>query len=126
MPPDGAVACDSPETTYAHAVHVGRIEDLPKTRERLSSEWLPSARYGHSGIADIERSDDRFSHAEADQLSLQTKNTFIGSCGSSFTSTLPNPARVSIDCARSTPQQAPRPAPPCASETVMQCMHEIV
>src|SRR5215471_9326398 len=37
-----------------------------------------------------------------------------------------NPASCKYCTANSLPHMAPRPSPPCANDTVMQCMHEIV
>lgn len=37
-----------------------------------------------------------------------------------------NPASFSISLAFSRPHMAPSPMPPCAKDTVIQCMHEMV
>ena len=55
-----------------------------------------------------------------------TKYALNGSCSSSCTSTDEKPASASSSRAFCSPHMAPRPSPPCASETVMQCMHEIM
>ena len=55
-----------------------------------------------------------------------TKYALNGSCSSRCTSIDEKPASARSSRAFSSPHIAPRPSPPCASETVMQCMHEIM
>ena len=55
-----------------------------------------------------------------------TKYALNGSCSRRCTSTEVKPASASSSRAFCSPHIAPRPSPPCASETVMQCMHEIM
>src|SRR5918998_1217100 len=54
---------------------------------------------------------------------LEATNTALsGSPGASWTATPTKPASASMERASSSPQAAPRPAPPPASDTVRQCM----
>ena len=55
-----------------------------------------------------------------------TKYALNGSCSRRCTSTEVNPASPRSSRAFCSPHIAPSPSPPCASETVMQCMHEIM
>ena len=55
-----------------------------------------------------------------------TKYALNGSCSSRCTSIDEKPASARSSRAFCSPHIAPRPSPPCASETVMQCMHEIM
>ncbi len=48
------------------------------------------------------------------------------SCGSVFTAMLPKPASASMRRAVRSPHIAPSPAPPAASETLMQWRQETV
>ena len=58
--------------------------------------------------------------------SVTTYQLFWMSCASSCFSTDEKPARCRYSRVFSSPHIAPRPSPPCASETVMQCMHDTV
>ena len=55
-----------------------------------------------------------------------TKYALNGSCSRRCTSTEVNPASARSSRAFCSPHIAPSPSPPCASDTVMQCMHEIM
>ncbi len=55
-----------------------------------------------------------------------TKYALNGSCSSRCTSTDANPASASSSRAFCSPHMAPSPSPPWASDTVMQCMQEIM
>src|SRR5690606_4206663 len=57
---------------------------------------------------------------------LTTYQLFWMSCASRCVSMLRKPARPRYSRALGSPHIAPRPSPPCASDTVMQCMHETV
>ena len=64
--------------------------------------------------------------ASGERQGRTTKYALNGSCSRRWTSTEPNPASASSSRAFCSPHIAPRPSPPCASETVMQCMQEIM
>src|SRR5690606_15860171 len=57
---------------------------------------------------------------------VTTYQLFWMSCARRFVSTVRKPARARYSRAFSSPHIAPSPSPPCASDTVMQCMHETV
>ncbi len=64
--------------------------------------------------------------ASSESQGRTTKYALNGSCSSRCTSTEVNPASASSSRAFCSPHIAPSPSPPWASETVMQCMHEIM
>lgn len=55
----------------------------------------------------------------------ETNQTLVGSCGSTCLSVLEKPALRNMAPAVSHPHMVPSPAPPCPSETGVQCTQEI-
>lgn len=58
--PDGMIAWTVPATTFAVFTHRGPIRKIGETLEEIYRGWLCDSGYSHSGIADVERYDERF------------------------------------------------------------------
>ena len=54
------VAWTVPAATFAVFEHRGPIRNLATTCREIYRHWLPASAYEHSGIADVERYDERF------------------------------------------------------------------
>lgn len=66
--PEGIVAWEIPETTFAVFEHRGPIVRIVETIERIFREWLPAGPWEHSGIADIEVYGESFDPVSEDSV----------------------------------------------------------
>ena len=111
-----------------------RLDDLEHEARRDGSvERVASAlEHGHPGLRrePVRRRDHPEGaaklRARREGQGRTTKYALNGSCSRRCTSTDVNPASARSSRAFCSPHIAPSPSPPCASDTVMQCMHEIM
>jgi AraC family transcriptional regulator len=58
--PTGMVEVTVPAATFAVFTHRGPIKSIGATIEEIYRVWLPSSRFGHTQVADVELYDNRF------------------------------------------------------------------
>ena len=68
--PAGMVARTIPASKYVVVIHRGPIARIGETMSLLYQTWLPDSPYRHSGLADIEKYDERF-HPDAEESEME-------------------------------------------------------
>ena len=110
----------SPPAASRHRIHARRAASYS-----LSQEPEPAIhRLLERGPQLLTRDRISVSVPECSNGCRTTYQLFWMSCASWCVSIDLKPARVRYSRVSCSPHIAPRPAPPCASETVIQCMHE--